>query len=652
MKYSLKDFTIDEKIRLLNGNGLWHLNDANGKIKCVRVADGPSGVADRTEDNDEYSSATAMPNTLVVANTWDKDLAYLDGETIAQDCIEKDIDILLGPGVNIKRTPVCGRNFEYYSEDPFLAGTLAKEFIEGVQAQNVGTSLKHFCANNREEQRLYQSSEVDDRTLHEIYYKPFEIALKAKPWTVMCSYNPVNGVYASENKKLLNGVLRGEFGYDGLIVSDWQAAHCMYKCVKASLDLAMPYEKCQVENLKKAYEDGLITEEEIDRAVLNVLRLVEKTEQPKAAVKYDKKQRYDNAVKIARDGIVMLKNDGALPIKSGKVFLCNCDNPPLGGGGCAVVKTEFPMPPLKQVLSERSPQAEIKSFYATSKRHLLSEAYDADTVIFYASAAEEAENVDRTTLKLSFDAIEKIKELAKVNKKVVVVLFGGSAIDVSDWIDDVNAVLFCGFLGDASNEAIADVLSGKYSPCGKLSETFPINVENTPVGLYRGNGNNEWYKEGIFVGYRYYDKYGVPVAFPFGYGLSYAKFVYSDIKIEKKGETDYVVSFDVLNDSDTDASEISQIYVKDVFAAVERPEKELKGYSKNFIRAHEKVRVEVVLDKSSFAYYSTALGDWRVEEGAFEIMVGASSADIRLVQRIDVELSDPYRPTIISHFEK
>ncbi len=643
MKYDIKSLTLDEKIRLLHGVGLWKTSSANGKLKQVVMSDGPDGLNCRDNENSRIftSVATAMPNMVTIANSWNRELSYLAGETIAQDCIDYNVDILLAPGVNIKRTPLCGRNFEYYSEDPLLAGEMASEFILGLQDNGVGGCIKHFCANNREEQRCFQSSEVDERTLFEIYIKPFEIALKkAKPWTLMTSYNPVNGVYASENGKLMRGILRDKFGYDGLIMSDWEAVHSCYKAANAGLDLEMPENKNSFKELKEAFEKGLISEEVIDEHVLNILKLIEKTECEKR-VKYDKETRHKNAVEIAREGIVLLKNEGALPLKHGSVLVVNPkETPALGGGGSAEVKTDFVQENLDVLLKRNASGLTVKSYSRWSKRGLIVEAYDADAVIYRVNAYPEAENVDRTNLKLSLEQERTILSLAEVNDNVIVAIYGGSAVDVSAWQDKVNGILFCGFCGETSNEVLAEIISGKVCPSGKLTETFPICVEDTPSGLSRGNNFTEWYKEGIFVGYRYYENYNIPVAYPFGYGLSYATFEYSNLKIEKKTELEYEISYNITNTSLVDGKEISQVYVKDVFSMVSRPKKELKGFSKDLIKAGETKRIRIKLDSDAFAYYNVSMDKWFVENGDFEIFVGSSSADIKLKEKISINLPE------------
>ena len=369
MNYSIKDFTLEEKLLLLTGQDNWSTHDLNGKLRPVFMADGPSGLRkiERLEKSDligvTYDTngnytvpATAMPTLSVLANTWNKELCALDGATIADDCIENGVDILLAPGVNIKRNALNGRNFEYFSEDPLLSGDMGRAFIEGLQSKGIGASLKHYVANNSEHDRNGTSSEVDERTLREIYLPAFEECVKAKPWTVMCSYNPINGIYASAHKKLLKTVLRKELGFDGVIVSDWGAVHDHPKAVQATCDLRMPYDQNAYEELKSAYEKGLLTEEEIDFCVQNILNLIEKTQNAVKKTSYTKEQRHENAVQIAQEGIVLLKNeDGILPLQSGtSLAVLGQPNmcPPLGGGGSSAVVTAYPQPKLSDLLGK------------------------------------------------------------------------------------------------------------------------------------------------------------------------------------------------------------------------------------------------------------------------------------------------------------
>ena len=656
--YNIKNLTLEEKLKLLAGKNTWQLSNANGKLPDVFLADGPHGL--RMLDLDkkiigtekyETKKATAMPNFCVLANTWDPELAYLDGQTIADDCIENGADVLLAPGVNIKRTPLCGRNFEYFSEDPLLSGVLAKSYIEGVQSKGVGTSLKHFCLNNREYDRSYQTSEVDERTIREIYLPAFEIALEAKPWTVMCSYNPVNGIWASENKKALNDLLREELGFDGLIMSDWGAVHQSARAIKATLDLEMPYRKNAFIELKEAYDNGFLTEEEINARVGKVLALMEKVESAEKKVTTTKAERHENAVKIAKEGIVLLKNeDDILPLKSGNILFAGpyAVVNAYGGGGSSKVESEYKPNHILDEVSKRLPDLQTSCSKSGFSGALMVEymrdtpqrAYNADTVVLCVGTGSvmEGEGWDRVSLRLPAPQEDLILNTTKVNKNVVVVLHAGSAVDMRPWIDKVKAVVLAGFAGEGGQEAIADILTGKACPCGKLAETYPLALEDTPTGAERGNGFSDRYSEGIFVGYRYYDTYEKEVLFPFGYGLSYANFIYSDLEIKKVDDTEYDVFFNVTNHSKWNAKEIAQVYVRDVFSMVSRPIKELKGFTKIALKAGESKRVCVKLNARSFAYYSVALDKWHIENGDFEILVGASSRDVRLCGKISIQL--------------
>ena len=647
MKYNLKDFTLDEKIKLLCGVDFWHTYDANGKLPVLHLSDGPNGLR-KVDENDQTVKATAMPNISTLANSWNKECAYLDGSTIADDCIDNNVDVLLAPGVNMKRTPLCGRNFEYFSEDPFLAGTLAKEYIQGVQDKKVGTSLKHYLANNYETERLYHNSEIDERTLREIYLPAFEKAVEAQPYTVMCSYNLINGVYAAENKKYLKDYLRDDFGFKGVIVSDWGAYRSAYKSIIATLDLVMPYCQNHFDSLKKSLEMGYVSEEQIDFCAQNMLNLIEKC-QAKKKVSTTKEQRHQNAVEIAKEGIVLLKNENALPLTGKKISVCGhfAENPPIGGGGSAYVQTDYKQKNLadliKEDLGENASVEYVGALmFPNGDTHrtkaVYQSAYHADTVILCLGddGGIESEGFDRKNIKLPFMHEQLIINTAKYNKNVIVVLYAGSAIDMSAWIDKVSAVVLAGYSGEGVNEALSKILTGKVSPSGKLSETYPLSLEDCPVKNIT-HPFSERYTEGIFMGYRYYDTFNVPVLFPFGHGLSYANFEYSNLTVTQKGECDYEVSYDITNTSNVDAKEVSQLYVKDVFCTVARPEKELKGFSKDLIKAGETKRITIPLNYRCFAYYSTALNRWQVDDGDFEIMIGSSVSDIKLVKRIVIK---------------
>ena len=658
-KYDLKKFTLEEKCSLLTGANTWQTNDANGKAKAVWVSDGPSGLRMHNPKNtDETFTATALPTCHVLANTWNLNLAYEYGATIADECIYRGADVILAPGVNIKRSPLCGRNFEYFSEDPYLAGCFAVQYVKGVQEKGVGTSVKHFCANNSDYDRCHQSSEVDERALHEVYLKPFEMAMEAKPWTVMCSYNPVNGVYASENKKLLKDVLRGQFGFDGLIMSDWGAVHNPVRAVEATLDLCMPHDDGYAEKLVAAVKSGRLTEKQIDERAEKVLELAEKCEEtaPLKKITSTEESRHETAVKIAKEGMVLLKNEGGiLPLKGvcgdcGKkekifVFGSISENPHLSGGGSGRVQTAFKQTALHTLIAEKTgAEVDYRSDWQSGQnwRDLFLRAYDADVTILPVGHGyeTECEGDDRSSIRLSETQEDKILKIAAHSHKTVVLVFAGSAVDMSRWIDAVDAVVFVGFAGEGVNEALSALLCGEANFSGKLTETFPLTLEDTYKGGDTKDGETDLYDDGIFVGYRYYDRAKKQVLYPFGYGLSYAKFEYTNLKIEKKGDTDYELSYDITNVSDVAGKEVSQVYVKDVSAMVHRANKELKAFSKDLIRPHETKTVRVVLDYSSFAYYSTVLEKWYVENGWFEIYVGGSSCELPLKGKLNIELPE------------
>ena len=666
MKYDINALTLDEKIMLLEGESTWHTNGLSGKVKRMRLMDGPHGLrlAPLESESPGYGmpteelakiDPTAMPSPFNLANSWDPELAYFDGKTIADDCIDFGVDVLLAPGINMKRTPLCGRNFEYYSEDPYLAGNMAKAFIEGVQSKNIGTSLKHFCLNNREHDRLMVSSDVDERTMREIYLSAFETALKARPYTVMCSYNLINGVYAAENRWLLNDVLRDELGFDGVVVSDWGATREPWRALKASLDLCMPKMKYAA-GIRRAYDAGIITDAEIDESVSRILALMERTDGEKKC-ETDKAERYARAVNIAKETFVLLKNeDNILPIKGGNILVADHiggmrHHAPYCGGGSAKVDVRSTRPTLFECISKlvsgkgsavRGDGSAITPNYLSCAGKALCLARDNDACVVCVGndATVEVEGVDRATMRLHPSIEQYIINFADLNPNVIVCVYAGSAIDMTPWIDKVKAVVMVGFAGEGVNEALADTLFGINNPSGKLSETFGRSLEDYPAGSYKGNGFVEGYGEGLFIGYRWFDEKNITPLYPFGHGLSYSTFEYSDITLNKQSETDYEVSFTVTNTSDVDGKEIAELYVSDVMARVVRPKKELKGFKKVFVKAGESVRVSIPLDFRSFAYYSVPLKRWHVENGRFDILVGASSRDIRLRGSVDIRLPE------------
>lgn len=658
-KITVNDLTAEEKLRLICSKGFWYTEDFGGKLPSVCVSDGPVGLrAERfNEKGEKYTvPSVAYPSTQSLANTWSRECAREMGECLADDCIGQGVDILLAPGVNIKRHPLNGRNFEYFSEDPYLAGTLAKEYITGLQTRGVGACVKHFCCNNLEYNRFNQSSEVDERTLRELYYKPFEIACEAKPVSAMCSYNRVNGTYASEYKKGFD-VLRQEFGFDGAVYSDWDSVRNRTNAAKAGVDIEFPFNEKNYEKLVADYKAGKITDEDLDACAARVIELCYRCEEMRAlrSVKRSEAERLRSAKRIADESMVLLKNDGILPLCKGtRVAVSGCyariDSNTAAGGGSSQVTWRgkgFDLPALLGARLETEVRYEnMFSFdsvvghgeYGADPDARLRNAAIADVQIICVGtgALFEYESTDRKTMRLPEVQERAILDLAAVNPNAIVVLFAGSAIDMSAWIDFVSAVVFAGFCGEAGGESLADILTGAVNPSGKLSETFPVSLDKVPAANGYIDTRVTQYTEGLDVGYRYFDRHSEHVLFPFGYGMSYAAFEYRNLTISPYGGG-VEVSYEIENASNRGGKEISQIYVREVAPTVYRPYKELKEYSKDEIAGGKFVTVKKRLPLSAFSHWSASKDCWEITDGVYEILVGANSLDLRLRKKIFIE---------------
>jgi beta-glucosidase len=658
----IKKMSLAEKAMLCIGATAWTTTQIDRLgIMRITVADGPHGVrfvARKENSNSISEPATSFPTASCIASTWDLDLIRELGQALGKECISMGVDILLGPGVNMKRTPLCGRNFEYYSEDPFLAGKVAASFIAGVQSQGVGTSLKHFAANNQESQRMRISSEMDERTLREIYLPAFEIAVKeSNPWTVMCAYNKINGLYCSENARLLVNILKEEWGFEGMVISDWGAVHERVRSLKSGLDLEMPGPRDErVQAVISAVENGEINESTLDESIRRILGVVSKATSISKGEAFDPSTHHDLAGKIAAEGMVLLKNNDVLPLQDPKkiavIGSCAKNARIQGRGSSHVNPTRLDNPYLE--LERIAGQAKItyaegypadSSFNPTLIEEAVHIAKDADMALLYIALPEnfESEGYDRPQLDLTPHQVNLIKSISAVQAKTIVILNTGAPVAMGEWIGSTAGVLQAWFMGQAGGKAIADILFGKVNPSGKLAETFPFNMPSTPAFLnFPGENGQVRYGEGIFIGYRYYEKKAIPVQFPFGHGLSYTTFEYSNLSVSSldfKDVDGIQVCVDVTNTGRMAGREVVQLYVHDHDSGLTRPDKELKAFSKIELQPGETGTVEMHLDFRSFAFFHPSYDQWITEDGDFDILIGTSSADIRCSQRVTLHSS-------------
>ena len=656
----VKQMTLEEKAALCTGATPWNTTPIERLgVPGMIMTDGPHGVR-RTVDLGEITAAslpaTCFPTASSLASTWDVGLIREMGQALAEEAIALEVDMLLGPGVNMKRTPLCGRNFEYFSEDPYLAGELAAGLIDGIQSKGVGTSLKHFAANNQEFQRFSISALVDERTMREIYLPAFETAVKkGKPWTVMCSYNRLNGTFASEHHWLLTEVLKQEWGFEGYVVSDWGAVRDRVAALKGGLDLEMPGPQARrVTAVVEAVRDGELDEAVLDEAVRRILGIVFKAAKLPKGSKFDQKAHHALARRLAAEGMVLLKNNGILPLKYQRriaVIGRSAKEPHFQGGGSSHInpsQVDIPFDELQKLAGDaRLSYAEGYPSDDSFQQELIDEAVKAAqaaevALVFVALPTyKESEGYDRADLDLTRQQVALINSVTAVQPQTVVVLNNGSALAMGEWIGGAAAVLEAWMMGQAGGGAIADVLFGKVNPSGKLAETFPARLSDTPAHINFPGGNGEvLYGEGIFIGYRYYDAKAMPVLFPFGYGGSYTTFTYSSANVSAavfKDVEGLTVSLDVTNSGKVAGKETVQVYVHDHKARLARPPKELKGFARVELAPGETKRVTIPLDFRAFAYYHPAYGEWITEDGEFDILIGASSADVRFKETVTLQ---------------
>ncbi|GAB5491204.1 MAG: glycoside hydrolase family 3 C-terminal domain-containing protein [Phototrophicaceae bacterium] len=654
----ISQMTLEEKARLCTGGNPWKtVGIERLGLNPMIVADGPHGLR-RSVDLDsmitESYPATCFPVAATVSSSWDVDLLHEMGQALADESIALGVDILLGPGMNIKRSPLCGRNFEYFSEDPLLSGEMAASLINGIQSKGVGTSLKHYAVNNQETRRFTVDALVDERTLQEIYLAGFEIAVKkAQPWTLMCAYNSVNGDFCAENHYLLTEILRDDWGFEGFVMSDWGAVHERVDAIKAGLELEMPGPSPQrTQAVIDAVNAGELDEMLLDQAVERLLRIILRAQETsKGDGEINIEEHHALARRIASESIILLKNkDNTLPLSGDEqlaVIGQSAKTAIFQGGGSSHIKPTKVDAPLDFLQEHAEIQYVVGDASPTLNQDDINEASslakNADVAVLFIAlpASIESEGYDRPHLELTEQQTALIKAVSVISQKTVVVLNNGSAIDMSAWIDDVDAVIEAWLPGQAGAGAIIDILYGDVNPSGKLSETFPLRLEDTPSYLnFPGERDEVRYGEGIFVGYRGYEALNQAVLFPFGFGLSYTEFSYSNLSISKSNfsvDDTIEISVDVTNTGARTGKEIIQVYVHDVSAKLPRPYKELKGFTKIALEANETKTVTFSLDSRAFSYYDPAYGQWIAEAGDFKILVGSSSADIRLQETITLE---------------
>ena len=652
----ISKMTLLEKVILTSGKNFWESQEILAHhIPSIFFADGPHGIRKQALAADhlglnESLKATCFPTAVTIASSVDKELGEEIRVCLGKEALAQKVNVLLGPGLNIKRNPRCGRNFEYFSEDPYLAGNMAGSYVKGIQSNGISACLKHFACNSQEEKRMTLNSVVDERALREIYLTGFEIAVKeAKPKTIMSSYNLINGVYANENEHVLKEILRNEWGYDGVVLTDWGGENDRVKGLIAGNEMEMPGAGGDtVHDIMVAIKEGRLEESVLDENIDRLLDLILTTSKPfEGDKKYecDVEKHHAFAVKCAEESMVLLKNEGnILPLKEKtKVALVGdfAMTPRYQGAGSSLVnctKLENTLDIVKEYDFEYL--GHEKGFHRFGKKSnglikkALKLANQAEVVVVYLGLDEaiEAEGLDRKNIKINDNQVELLKALKEAGKKVVGVLHAGSVVEMP-WLKYCDALLNAYLPGQGGARAVLNVLTGKVNPSGKTAETYPLSYDDVPSKVdFPAKGSSIYYRDSIFVGYRYYNKVNKDVLFPFGFGLSYSKFEYSDLKVDEKG-----VSFTITNSSDVDGKEIAQLYVSKVDSKIYRSAPELKGFVKVSLKAHESKNVRIDFDEYTYRFFDVKKNAWNKEAGEYQLLVGASSRDIRLQDKINIE---------------
>lgn len=661
----LSKLTLEEKASLCSGRDDWSTKPVDRlDIPWIWVADGPHGVRRAPATNKpgygDQLPATCFPTASALAATWNLDLINQVGQALGRECQALNVNVLLGPGVNIKRSVLGGRNFEFFSEDPILSGELGAAYINGVQSQGVGTSLKHYTANNVETMRMYMNSDVDSRTLHEIYLTPFEIAVKkAQPWTIMACYNRVQGIYGTQSPFLLTEILKNEWGFEGIVISDWFAVVDRVEALKAGMHIEMPgVSKVNDELIVKAVKEGKLEIEVLDSLVREILEIVLKAKsQEKTSIELDINGHHEFARKVSAEAVTLLKNENKiLPITNNKyksiaIIGEFAISPRYQGNGSSEVKPTKLDNILDIIKTEYGNDYQIN--YAQGYK--LTDDYDYSMIEEAKNAASnsdialiftglplhyESEGIDRKHIDMPSSHNNLISEIAGINRNTVVVLTNGSAITMP-WANEVSGILETWLGGQAGAGGTSDILFGKVNPSGKLAETFPMKLEDTPTFTnFPGEEGEVLYGERIFVGYRYYDKKCIEPLFPFGFGLSYTEFSYSDLKVSNNNIKDVdglEVSLKVKNVGEVKGKEIVQLYVSDIESSLIRPEKELKKFTKIELEPGEEKEISFKLESRDFAFFDSHRNMWITESGEFNILIGSSSRDIRVLEKINLQ---------------